>query len=174
MNVEKTLREYLKNKSRMNILNLRIEKAKRELQLANTSYTEDEKDTIEALQISAVTIKNTPSSKTNEFNSAVENTVINYHEEQIHKNRMDIDGVYSNIRTWEKEYKELKDETETIEVALNGLTFQEQFVIKMYYFEKLKGSDLQLNFEKNFKYKNQETIRLLRLNALKKIKVLIT
>ncbi|HEY5582909.1 MAG TPA: hypothetical protein VIK78_00235 [Ruminiclostridium sp.] len=172
MNIEKVLKQHLENKSRISVLKIKIEKAREELKLANITFKEDERDVIEALQISAVTVKNMPTSKSNGFNSAVENTVLTYHQELICKNNIDVDEIYSNINVWEKEKTKLETETATIEAALCGLTAQEQFVIKMYYFEKLIGSDLQLSFERNFRYKDQETIRELRSNALKKLEKL--
>ncbi len=173
MNIEKLLKQHKENKARIDVLNIKIEKAKEELHMAKTTYEENEDEAIEALQISAVTIKDTPSAKTNEFNSAVENTVINYHDERNHKNNPDIEDIYSNISTWEKELEGLKAETGTIETALKGLTAQEKFVIEMYYFEKIKGTDLQISFEKTFRYKSQETIRDIRSEALKKIEKLV-
>jgi hypothetical protein len=171
MNIEETLKNYLEKKSRIMVLEIRIDKAKKELELANVKYKENENDTIEALQMSAVTINPDKPAATNKFSSATENAAMFYHQESVYKNDFEIMTIKKDIKKWQNEIDELSREVKEIDIALKSLTKEEEFIIQCFYFERMFWRNIENTYEFNFKlFKDERTLRDIRKTAIEKLK----
>lgn len=174
MNIEETLKSYLEKKSRIMVLEIRIKKANEELFFANQPFKENERDAIEGMQMSATTIKPDKSSPTNRVTSATENTAAHYREEKFYKNEFEIMTIKKDIKKWESEKIQLEKDIVEIDAALDSLTKEEQFIIQMFYFEKMIWRKIESTYELSFKFfKDEDTLKRIRKDALEKIKRIV-
>ena len=87
-------------------------------------------------------------------------------EQEICSNELTIE----TIKEWiEEEYNRIyrkKLQVGIIENSLAALTIQERYIIKMKYFEKMNWNNIELNFNNEFKQKNDITSeRIKKINA---------
>jgi hypothetical protein len=169
-NLEDILKGYLEKKSRIMVLEIKILKAKEELEIANTPYIEDEKDAIAGMQMSAVTINPDKPGPTNKFSSTVENTTIHYKDEIKIGNEFETQAIKRDIKIWEKEIYELKAETAIIDAALKSLTKEEEFIVHCFYFEKMYWRNITDIYKVNFPtFKDERTLKRVKESALEKL-----
>jgi len=83
------------------------------------------------------------------------------------------------IKEWIKEEESriffLKLEVKQIEIALNGLTQWERYIIECRYFDGLTWRNTEINFNEKFKQRNdltEERIRQINREALKKLEMI--
>lgn len=135
--LEKMLREHLKNQSKLTEIELKKAEYEVKLQYAGTVYEDTEKDIIESIQLSGRALDSLYSN-TNKVSDKVSSTAMNYHKELIHINKED--RVYLENKI--KELNHIKDDLDKKIVRVDNMLIQlsseEKFVITKYYMEKSK------------------------------------
>lgn len=170
MLIEVKLKSYMENKARIEVLQLKIIKAKEEMKYANNGFKEPADETIYSMQMSAVVINPDKPSKSNKFSSATESVALNYRNDFVGSNEIDTYDHKRDIRKWESEIRVLEDEIKTIEAAMRSLTQEEDYLIKCLYLEKMYWRSIVINYELNFKiFKSERTLKDINADAKGKL-----
>lgn len=135
--LEKMLREHLKNQSKLTEIELKKAEYEVKLQYAGTVYEDTDKEIIENMQLAGQPYSGIHSN-TNKVSDKVSSTAMNYHKELIHINKED--RVYLENKI--KELNHIKDDLDKKIVRVDNMLIQlsseEKFVITKYYMEKSK------------------------------------
>ena len=151
--IEKKLREYKSNLSKLHLIECEMQRIENDIQLADPSY------------ISAVQYSDMPKSTTNKFNSIVENTVV-----EIEKNREHVGRLKADLWELAKDRIILKIKTDFVRALLEGLTSEERFVIESFYFDGLTWYMVSNKYQKQYGiYKTPRTLKTKRYEAMRKM-----
>lgn len=135
--IEKMLREHLKNQSKLTEIELKKAEYEVKLQYAGTVHEDTDQEVIENMQLAGQPYDSIHSN-TNKVSDKVSSTAMNYHKELIHINKEDRTYLENKI----KELNSIKDELDKKIVRVDNMLIQlsseEKFVITKYYMEKSK------------------------------------
>lgn len=135
--VEKMLKDHLKNQAKLTEIQLKKEEYEKRLEYAGTVYEETENEIIENMQLAGQAYDSIHSN-TNKVSDKVLNTVMNYHREERHINKEDRQFLQTKLEELNKLKDELDKKIVRVENMINQLSAEEKFVIKIYYMEKSK------------------------------------
>lgn len=135
--VEKMLKDHLKNQAKLTEIQLKKEEYEKRLEYAGTVYEETENEIIENMQLAGQAYDSIHSN-TNKVSDKVLNTAMNYHKEERHINKEDRQFLQTKLEELNKLKDELDKKIVRIENMINQLSAEEKFVIKIYYMEKSK------------------------------------
>nr|DAE05439.1 MAG TPA: Protein of unknown function (DUF722) [Siphoviridae sp. ctMkg9]DAE17921.1 MAG TPA: Protein of unknown function (DUF722) [Siphoviridae sp. ctRBF36] len=135
--VEKMLKDHLKNQAKLTEIQLKKEEYEKRLEYAGTVYEETENEIIENMQLAGQAYDSIHSN-TNKVSDKVLNTAMNYHKEERHINKEDRQFLQTKLEELTKLKDELDKKIVRVENMINQLSAEEKFVIKIYYMEKSK------------------------------------
>lgn len=135
--VEKMLKEHLKNQAKLTEIQLKKEEYEKRLEYAGTVHEETENEIIENMQLAGQAYDSIHSN-TNKVSDKVLNTAMNYHKEERHINKEDRQFLQTKLEELNKLKDELDKKIVRVENMINQLSAEEKFVIKIYYMEKSK------------------------------------
>ena len=151
--IEKKLREYKSNLSKLKLTECSMKQIESEIQVLEPSY------------ISAYAFSDTPSSKTNRISSVVENTVLDSENK-----REKVDKLKERLWDMAKERLYLQCKVEEVEAYLTALGAEERFIIEQFYFEKLTWRIVAERYRREFgNYISREPLRRKKKSALDKM-----
>ena len=135
--LEKMLREHLKNEAKLTEIQLKKEEYQERLNYSGTVYQDTEEEIIENMQLAGQAYDSVHSN-TNKISDKVSNTAMNYHKEINHINKDDRTYLERKIAECEKEEQILNKKIVRVKNLLNQLTREQNFIITSYYLEKSK------------------------------------
>ena len=136
--LEKMLRNQLKNEAKKTEIELKIEEYQERLEYAGTVYEDTKEEVIEAMQLSSSQITDIPKSVTNKTSDTTADTAMNYKNELKHINKEDREYLEKKIIELDAEKKKLDKDIVRVKNLLMQLTDEEEFVIRTYYMKKSK------------------------------------
>lgn len=155
--VKKLLKGYKDNVCNFERLKIKKEACIKQLELNGLEYTEDAKEAIEGMQLSAMTISDMPISR-GLPSSKTERTAIHYFNELTGVNSFDVEGIKSNIKSLDYQMFVLESKIKIIESALKSLNVKELFVIEGVFFLGYYKNELVSYYYKRFGYGSKRTI----------------
>lgn len=135
--LEKMLREHLKNEAKLTEIQLKKEEYIERLKYTGTVYQDTDSEVIEGMQLSGQAFDSVHSN-TNKISDTTASTAMNYHKEERHINKEDRVYLEKKILQCEEEEKRLDKIIVRVKNLLNQLTREEKFIITSYYLEKSK------------------------------------
>jgi len=147
--LERMLKEHLKNESKLTEVQLKKEEYQERLYYAGMVYEDTEKETIESMQLTGQAYDSIHSN-TNKISDKTFNTAINYKKEEKHINKENRAFLERKIEECEKEEKRLNKEIVRIKNLLNQLSKDEEFVVTTYYMKKAKWDYVEREYFNNF------------------------
>lgn len=135
--IEKMLREHLKNEAKKTEIQLKREEYEERLNYAGTVYQDTENEIIENMQLAGKGF-DAVYSNTNKVSDTTANTAMNYHREEKHINKEDREYLENKIAECEAEEKRLDKQIVRVKNLLNQLTREQNFIITSYYLENSK------------------------------------
>jgi hypothetical protein len=151
--IEKKLREYKSNLSKLKLTECSMKQLESEIQVLEPSY------------ISAYAFSDTPPSKTNKISSVVENTVLDSENK-----REKVDKLKERLWDMAKERLYLQCKVEEVEAYLTALGAEEKFIIQQFYFERLTWRIVAERYRREFgNYISRESLRNKKKRALDKM-----
>ena len=135
--VERMLKDHLKNQAKLTEIQLKKEEYEKRLEYAGTVYEETENEIIENMQLAGQAYDSIHSN-TNKVSDKALNTAMNYHKEERHINKEDRQFLQTKLEELNKLKDELDKKIVRVENMINQLSAEEKFVIKIYYMEKSK------------------------------------
>ena len=166
--LEKMLRNQLKNEAKKTEIELKIEEYQERLEYAGTVYEDTKEEVIEAMQLSSSHITDIPRSNTNKTSDTTANTAMNYKNELKHINKEDREYLEKKIIELDTEKKKLDKDIVRVKNLLMQLTDEEEFVIRTYYMKKSKWDYVSQQYFAEFqKPKSINQLLNVRDNAIK-------
>lgn len=135
--IEKMLREHLKNEAKKTEIQLKREEYEERLNYAGTVFQDTENEIIENMQLAGKGF-DTVYSNTNKVSDTTANTAMLYHKEKRHINKEDRQYLENKIAECEAEEKRLDKQIVRVKNLLNQLTREQNFIVTSYYLEKSK------------------------------------
>lgn len=148
--VEKILREHLKNEAKKTEIQLKREEYEERLEYAGTVYEDTESEIIENMQLAGQAYDNIKGN-TNKVSDTTANTAINYHKEKIHVNKEDRVFLERKMLECEEEEKRLNKQIVRVKNLLNQLSKEQNFIITSYYLEKSKWDYVSKQYYEEYK-----------------------
>lgn len=165
--IEKMLREHLKNEAKKTEIQLKREEYEERLQYAGTVYKDTEAEIIENMQLAGQAYDSIHSN-TNKVSDTTANTAMNYRKEEIHINKEDRVFLERKILECEAEEKRLDKQIVRVKNLLNQLSKDEEFVVTTYYMKKAKWDYVEREYFSNFEiHKSIKQLQTYRDNAFK-------
>lgn len=165
--IEKMLREHLKNEAKKTEIQLKREEYEERLQYAGTVYKDTEAEIIENMQLAGQAYDSIHSN-TNKVSNTTANTAMNYRKEEIHINKEDRVFLERKILECEAEEKRLDKQIVRVKNLLNQLSKDEEFVVTIYYMKKAKWDYVEREYFTNFEiHKSIKQLQTYRDNAFK-------
>ncbi len=163
--IEKMLREHLKNEAKKTEIQLKREEYEERLQYAGTVYKDTEAEIIENMQLAGQAYDSIHSN-TNKVSDTTANTAMNYRKEEIHINKEDRVFLERKILECEAEEKRLDKQIVRVKNLLNQLSKDEEFVVTTYYMKKAKWDYVEREYFSNFEiHKSIKQLQTYRDNA---------
>lgn len=163
--VEKMLREHLKNEAKKTEIQLKREEYEERLEYAGTVYEDTESEIIENMQLAGQAYDSIHSN-TNKVSDTTVNTAMNYRKEEIHINKEDRVFLERKILECEAEEKRLDKQIVRVKNLLNQLSKDEEFVVTTYYMKKAKWDYVEREYFSNFEiHKSIKQLQTYRDNA---------
>lgn len=163
--VEKMLREHLKNEAKKTEIQLKREEYEERLEYAGTVYEDTESEIIENMQLAGQAYDSIHSN-TNKVSDTTSNTAMNYRKEEIHINKEDRVFLERKILECEAEEKRLDKQIVRVKNLLNQLSKDEEFVVTTYYMKKAKWDYVEREYFSNFEiHKSIKQLQTYRDNA---------
>lgn len=163
--VEKMLREHLKNEAKKTEIQLKREEYEERLQYAGTVYKDTEAEIIENMQLAGQAYDSIHSN-TNKVSDTTANTAMNYRKEEIHINKENRVFLERKILECEAEEKRLDKQIVRVNNLLNQLSKDEEFVVTTYYMKKAKWDYVEREYFSNFEiHKSIKQLQTYRDNA---------
>lgn len=162
--VEKMLREHLKNEAKKTEIQLKREEYEERLEYAGTVYEDTESEIIENMQLAGQAYDNVKGN-TNKVSDTTANTAMNYHKEKIHVNKEDRYFLEKKIRECEAEENILNKKIVRVKNLLTILSEKQCFVINEFYINNIKGdwrrvaNEYENQFSKDLSIKQLQNIR---------------
>lgn len=135
--LEKMLREHLKNEAKLTEIQLKKEEYIERLKYTGTVYQDTDSEVIEGMQLSGQAFDSVHSN-TNKISDTTASTAMNYHKEERYINKEDRVYLEKKILQCEEEENRLDKIIVRVKNLLNQLTREEKFIITSYYLEKSK------------------------------------
>lgn len=163
--VEKMLREHLKNEAKKTEIQIKREEYEERLEYAGTVYEDTESEIIENMQLAGQAYDSIHSN-TNKVSDTTANTAMNYRKEEIHINKEDRVFLERKILECEAEEKRLDKQIVRVKNLLNQLSKDEEFVVTTYYMKKAKWDYVEREYFSNFEiHKSIKQLQTYRDNA---------
>lgn len=163
--IEKMLREHLKNEAKKTEIQLKREEYEERLQYAGTVYKDTEAEIIENMQLAGQAYDSIHSN-TNKVSDTTANTAMNYRKEEIHINKENRVFLKRKILECEAEEKRLDKQIVRVKNLLNQLSKDEEFVVTTYYMKKAKWDYVEREYFSNFEiHKSIKQLQTYRDNA---------
>ena len=163
--IEKMLREHLKNEAKKTEIQLKREEYEERLQYAGTVYKDTEAEIIENMQLAGQAYDSIHSN-TNKVSNTTANTAMNYRKEEIHINKENRVFLERKILECEAEEKRLDKQIVRVKNLLNQLSKDEEFVVTTYYMKKAKWDYVEREYFSNFEiHKSIKQLQTYRDNA---------
>ncbi|MEF2641482.1 MAG: hypothetical protein U0O04_03725 [Clostridia bacterium] len=163
--IEKMLREHLKNEAKKTEIQLKREEYEERLQYAGTVYKDTEAEIIENMQLAGQAYDSIHSN-TNKVSDTTANTAMNYRKEEIHINKENRVFLERKILECEAEEKRLDKQIVRVKNLLNQLSKDEEFVVTTYYMKKAKWDYVEREYFSNFEiHKSIKQLQTYRDNA---------
>lgn len=163
--LEKMLRNQLKNEAKKTETELKIEEYQERLDYAGTVYEDTKEEVIEAMQLSASRITDIPKSVTNKTSDTTANTAMNYKNELNYINKEDREYLEKKINELETEKKKLDKDIVRVKNLLTILSKKQDLIIKEFYINSEKGdwkkvaTEFKNTFSKDLTIKQLQNIR---------------
>lgn len=135
--IEKMLKEHLKNEAKLTEIILKKEEYLERLNFIGTIFEDKQKEIIENMQLARQDY-DILYSKTNKITDKTANTAINYENEQKYINKENREFLEKKIKECESEEKILNKIVVRVKNLLNQLTKEQKFIITEYYLENSK------------------------------------
>lgn len=148
--VEKMLREYLKNEAKLTEIQIKHEEYEERLNYAGMVYKDTEKEIIENMQLMGQAYDSIHSN-TNKISDTTANTAMNYHKEEVHVNKEDRVFLERKMLECEEEEKRLNKQIVRVKNLLNQLSKEQNFIITSYYLEKSKWDYVSKQYYEEYK-----------------------
>lgn len=163
--IEKMLREHLKNEAKKTEIQLKREEYEERLQYAGTVYKDTEAEIIKNMQLAGQAYDSIHSN-TNKVSDTTANTAMNYRKEEIHINKENRVFLERKILECEAEEKRLDKQIVRVKNLLNQLSKDEEFVVTTYYMKKAKWDYVEREYFSNFEiHKSIKQLQTYRDNA---------
>lgn len=164
--LERMLKEHLKNESKLTEVQLKKEEYQERLQYAGTVYEDTKEEIIENMQLSGQ-VYDSIHSNTNKISDKTFNTAVNYHREERHINKEDRIFLEKKISECDAEEKRLDKEIVRVKNLLNQLSKDEEFVVITYYMKKAKWDYVEREYFNEFEiHKSIKQLQTYRDNAI--------
>ena len=164
--IEKMLREHLKNEAKKTEIQLKREEYEERLNYAGTVFQDTENEIIENMQLAGKGF-DTVYSNTNKVSDTTANTAMHYHKEEKHINKEDRQYLENKIAECEAEEKRLDKQIVRVKNLLNQLSKDEEFVVTIYYMKKSKWDYVEREYFNNFEiHKSVKQLQTYRDNAI--------
>jgi hypothetical protein len=148
--IEKMLREHLKNEAKKTEIQLKREEYEERLQYAGTVYKDTEAEIIENMQLAGQAYDSIHSN-TNKVSDIIANTAMNYRKEEIHINKENRVFLERKILECEAEEKRLDKQIVRVKNMLSQLSEDENFVMTTYYMQKSKWDYVSNRYYEEYK-----------------------
>lgn len=135
--LEKMLREHLKNEAKLTEIQLKREEYEERLKYAGTVHEETADEIIESMQLSGQAY-DVMHSNTNKITDKTASVAMNYHKEELHVNKEDRLYLERKIVECKEEQNKLDKIVVRVKNLLNQLTREQKFIITSYYLERSK------------------------------------
>lgn len=162
--LEKMLREHLKNEAKLTEIQLKKEEYQEQLNYAGTVYEDTETEVIENMQLKGQAYDEIHSN-TNKISDTTANTAMNYKKEIVHINKEDRTTLENKIEQCEAEEKIYNKKIVRVKNLLTILSEKQRFIIKEFYINSEKGDWKKVekayknNFEQELSIKQMQNIR---------------
>lgn len=160
--LEKMLREHLKNEAKLKEIKLKKEEYEERLKYAGTVNEETAEEIIEGMQLSGQAY-DIIHSNTNKITDKTATVAMNYHREEQYINQEDRAYLERKISECEEETNRLEKIVKRVNNLLEQATEDEMFVVKAYYMRKCKWDYIEKEyfneFEKHKSIKQLQTYR---------------
>lgn len=164
--IEKMLREHLKNQSKLTEIELKKAEYEIKLQYAGTVHEDTDQEVIENMQLAGQPYDSIHSN-TNKVSDKVSSTAMNYHKELIHINKEDRTYLENKIKKLNSIKDELDKKIVRVENILQQLSEDEEFVIRTYYMKKSKWDYVERAYFNKFEiHKSIKQLQNYRDNAI--------
>ncbi|MBQ9659174.1 MAG: hypothetical protein IJV31_10520 [Clostridia bacterium] len=137
--LEKMLREHLKNEAKLTEIQLKKEEYQERLNYAGTVLEDEEDDVIESMQLSGQGYDNIHSN-TNKISDTTSTTAMNYKKELNHINKEDREFLENKIAEFEHEENILNKKIVRVKNLLTILSKKQKVVIEEFYINNEKGN----------------------------------
>ena len=160
--LEKMLREHLKNEAKLIEIQLKKEEYEERLRYSGTVYEETQDEIIESMQLSGQAYDSIHS-KTNKISDTTADTAMSYHKQMHHINKEDRFYLERKIIECQEEENKLNKIVVRVKNLLDQATTEERFVIEAYYLKKCKWDYIEKEyfneFERHKSIKQLQTYR---------------
>lgn len=164
--LERMLKEHLKNESKLTEVQLKKEEYEERLKYAGTVHEDTDEEIIENMQLAGQSYDSIHCN-TNKISDKTFNTAMNYHREERHINKEDRVFLEKKILECETEEKRLDKEIVRVKNLLNQLSKDEEFVITTYYMRKAKWDYVEREYFNEFEiHKSIKQLQTYRDNAI--------
>ncbi len=164
--LERMLKEHLKNESKLTEVQLKKEEYEERLKYAGTVHEDTDEEIIENMQLAGQSYDSIHSN-TNKISDKTFNTAMNYHREERHVNKEDRVFLEKKILECEAEEKRLDKEIVRVKNLLNQLSKDEEFVVTTYYMRKAKWDYVEREYFNEFEiHKSIKQLQTYRDNAI--------
>lgn len=164
--LERMLKEHLKNESKLTEVQLKKEEYEERLKYAGTVHEDTDEEIIENMQLAGQSYDSIYSN-TNKISDKTFNTAMNYHREERHINKEDRVFLEKKILECETEEKRLDKEIVRVKNLLNQLSKDEEFVVTTYYMRKAKWDYVEREYFNEFEiHKSIKQLQTYRDNAI--------
>lgn len=164
--LERMLKEHLKNESKLTEVQLKKEEYEERLKYAGTVHEDTDEEIIENMQLAGQSYDSIHSN-TNKISDKTFNTAMNYHKEERHINKEDRVFLEKKILECETEEKRLDKEIVRVKNLLNQLSKDEEFVVTTYYMRKAKWDYVEREYFNEFEiHKSIKQLQTYRDNAI--------
>jgi hypothetical protein len=133
--VKELLTSYRHNKSRIEVLEVKIAGLKKQLEYNNQTYTEPERETIEGMATPAAVIDDMPKAITNVNSDPTARIALTYRDNIVNTNEIDTIDIKLEIARCEAEKEQLEAETKLVDAMMMSLTAEQKLIIQKFYIE---------------------------------------
>lgn len=162
--LEKMLREHLKNEAKLTEIQLKKEEYIERLEYAGTVHEDTAEEVIESMQLSGQAFDGIHSN-TNKISDTTASTAMNYHKEERYINKADRAYLERKILECETEEKRLDKIIVRVKNLLTILSQKQKFIITEFYINSEKGDWKKVtklyknNFPQELSIKQMQNIR---------------
>ncbi|HYE12189.1 MAG TPA: hypothetical protein VEF53_18625 [Patescibacteria group bacterium] len=165
--MDKTVKEllisYRHNKSRVEVLNVRIDELNKQIEYNKKMFIEDEHEAIEGLATPAALIDDMPKSITNLNSDPTSRIAIAYAKDLVCTNEIDLLDAKIEIAEKKEEKERLDTEIKLVDALLTSLSAEQKLVVDKFYIEGMIWRYVGKEYEKKFgEFRHNETLKEIR------------